>query len=83
MKKIFSLIFSAIYLFSVSQATAQVDNPTTKTATKKMGYTIMNPGEPITIYRYVHASPSPKETEKYVPKYFFITKSSDVLQLLY
>ena len=43
----------------------------------------MNPGEPITIYKYVHASHLPKETEKYVPKYFFVTKSSDVLQLLY
>ena len=49
MKKLFPLVLSAICLFTVLQATAQVENPTTKTATKKMGYTIMNPGEPITI----------------------------------
>lgn len=82
MKKLFPLVLSAICLFTVLQATAQVENPTTKTATKKMGYTIMNPGEPITIYKYVHASHSPKEADKYAPKYFFVTKSSDVLQEL-
>ncbi len=82
MKKLFPLVLSAICLFTVLQATAQVENPTTKTATKKMGYTIMNPGEPITIYKYVHASHSPKEADKYAPKYFFVTKSSDALQEL-
>ena len=82
MKKLFPFLLSGICLFTVSQATAQVENPTTKTATKKMGYTIMNPGEQITIYKYVHASHSPKETEKYAPKYFFVTKSSDALQEL-
>ena len=82
MKKVFPWVLSAICLFTVSPAMAQVENPTTKTATKKMGYTIMNPGEQITIYKYVHASHSPKETEKYAPKYFFVTKSSDALQEL-
>jgi hypothetical protein len=35
MKKLFPLILSAICLFTVSQAMAQVENPTTQTATKK------------------------------------------------
>lgn len=82
MKKLFPLVLSAICLFTVSQATAQVENPTTKTATKKMGYTVINPGEPIIIYKYVHASHSPKDAEKYAPKYFFVIKSTDVLQEL-
>lgn len=82
MKKIFPLVLLAICLFTVSLAKAQVKNPTTNTATKKMGYTIMNQGEQIIIYKYVHAAHSPKETEKYAPKYFFVTKSSDVLQAL-
>ena len=82
MKKLFPFLLSAICLFTVSQATAQVENPTTKTATKKMGYTNMNPGEQINIYKYVHAAHSPKEAEKYAPKYFFVTKSSDALQEL-
>jgi hypothetical protein len=82
MKKLFPLLLSAICLFTVSQSIAQVENATTKTATKKMGYKIMNPGQQITIYKYVHASHSPKETEKYAPKYFFATKSSDALQEL-
>ena len=82
MKKLFPLVLSAICLFTVSQATAQVENPTTKTATKKMGYTNMNPGEQINIYKYVHAAHSPKEADKYAPKYFFVTKSSDALQEL-
>ncbi|MEO7489428.1 MAG: hypothetical protein ABIU77_20100 [Ferruginibacter sp.] len=82
MKKLFPMVLSTICLFTVSQATAQVENPTTQTATKKMGYKVMNPGQQITIYKYVHAAHSPKETEKYAPKYFFATKSSDALQEL-
>ncbi len=82
MKKLFPLVLSAICLSTVSQSMAQVENPTTSTATKKMGYTIMNPGEPITIYKYVHAAHSSKEADKYAPKYFFVTKSSDALQVL-
>lgn len=82
MKKIFLLVLPAIYMFTALQASAQVEKPTTKTATKRMGYTNMNPGEQINIYKYVHPSHSPKEAEKYAPKYFFVTKSSDALQEL-
>ena len=82
MKKLLSIVLLASGLFVALNASAQKEELTTKTATKKMGYTIINPGEPITIYKYVHAAHSPKETEKYAPKYFFVTKSTDVLQEL-
>jgi hypothetical protein len=82
MKKLFPIVLLAIGLLTVSHATAQKEKLTTKTATKSNGYSITNPGDPITIYKYVHAAHSPKETEKYAPKYYFVTKSSDVLQVL-
>jgi len=82
MKKILSLLFITAGLFAASQAIAQKGSVTSATATKEKGYTIINPGEPITIYKYVHASHSPKEADKYAPKYFFTTGSSDVLQEL-
>ena len=82
MKKLLSIALLATGLFIASNASAQKDELTTKTATKKMGYTVINPGEAITIYKYVHAAHSPKETEKYAPKYFFVTKTTDVLQEL-
>jgi len=82
MKKLLSIALLITGLFAASLAIAQKEEPTTKTATKKMGYTIINPGEAITIYKYVHAAHSPKETEKYAPKYFFVTSSSDVLRAL-
>ena len=71
MKKLLSIALLATGLFIASNASAQL---TTKTATKKMGYTVINPGESIKIYKYVHAAHSAKETEKYAPKYFFVTK---------
>ena len=61
---------------------AQKESVTAATATKDKGYTVINQGDPITIYKYQHPSHSPKEAEKYAPKYFFTTKSSSVLQEL-
>ncbi len=61
---------------------AQKESLTSATATKEKGYTVINPGEPIIIYKYQHPSHSPKEAEKYAPKYFFTTSSSNVLQEL-
>src|SRR5699024_8478396 len=49
---------------------------------KRKGYTVLNAGEPITIYKYQHLSHSPKEAEKYAPKYYFTTSNSNVLQEL-
>ncbi len=81
MKKTFSLILITISLLAASQAMAQTE-VTSASATKEKGYTVINPGEPIVIYKYVHAAHSPKEAEKYAAKYFFTTSSSDVLKEL-
>jgi hypothetical protein len=83
MKKIYFLLILAGSMFVLSQnAVAQKETLTSKTATKSMGYTVLNSGEAIKIYKYVHASHSPKDAEKYAPKYFFIISNSDVLQEL-
>ncbi len=83
MKKISFFIMLAISMMAFAQkSVAQKEKLTTKTATVNMGYTILNAGEAIIIYKYVHRSHSPKEAEKYAPKYFFITAASDELQPL-
>jgi len=79
MKKLLSLTLITASLFIVSTVVAQKQSITTATATKEKGYTILNPGEPIIIYKYQHLSHSPKEAEKYAPKYFFTTSSSNEL----
>jgi hypothetical protein len=33
----------------------------------------------LTLYKFVHRSHSPKDADKYAPKYFFTTATSDVL----
>jgi len=40
---------------------------------------VINPGETIIMYKYMHKAHSAKEVDKYAPKYFFTTKSSDIL----
>lgn len=82
MKKLVSMVFLTISVFAVSTVMAQKESLNSTTATKEKGYTVINPGESITVYKYVHAAHSPKEAEKYAPKYFFTTGSSDVLQEL-
>jgi len=84
MKKILlASLLAATFLTIAQQCTAQSkDTLTAKTAVKKHGYTVLNAGEAIVIYKYVHASHSPKEAEKYAPRYFFTTANSDVLQPL-
>ena len=82
MKKLSLLMIIIISVCSFYQAKAQNENVTSKTATKKNGYTRLNNDGVITLYKYIHASHSPKEAEKYKPKYFFTTPSSDVLQPL-
>ena len=61
---------------------AQNETITSATATKEKGYTVLNPSELIIIYKYQHLSHSPKEAEKYAPKYYFTTANSNVLQEL-
>ena len=79
MKSLLLLLFIAIGPFTISHLSAQQKDITAKTALTTKGYTVLNPKEAIKIYKYVHGSHSPKETEKYAPKYFFTTESSDVL----
>ena len=81
MKKLFLLVALAICLL-FTQAKAQQENVTSKTATASKGYTVLNKDGAIKIFKYQHWSHSPKEAEKYAPKYFFTTASSDVLQTL-
>ncbi len=83
MKKISFLVMLAFSLLALAQpSAAQKEQLTTKTATKAMGYSVLNAGDAIVIYKYVHASHSPKEAEKYAPKYYFVTAASNVLQPL-
>ncbi|MEJ7738309.1 MAG: hypothetical protein WKF97_12845 [Chitinophagaceae bacterium] len=82
MKKLLLLVLLAIGPFTISQVIAQKDSITSMTATVSKGYTVLNSVEPIVIYKYMHRAHSPKEAEKYGPKYFFTTKSSDVLKKL-
>lgn len=82
MKKLFFHVCcsSLLVILSSQNAVAKNASLTSKTPIKNKGYSVINPGETITGYKYVHTAQSPKEAERYVPKYFFITESADVLQ---
>ncbi len=84
MKKIiFFLLLAGGLVASIQPASAQTkDTVSIKNAIKKNGYSVLNAGETIVIYKYQHASHSPKEAEKYAPKYYFVTGGGAVLQLL-
>ena len=82
MKKLFVLVLTTIGSFATSAAMAQKDSITFLTATLSNGYTVLNAGEPILIYKYSHRTHSSKEAKKYSFKYFFTTKSTDVLKEL-
>lgn len=83
MKKMYFLFMLAGILLAFSQCTvAQKGKVTASTATEAKGYTVLNAGEPITIYKYVHRTHSPKENDKYKPQHYFTTSTSDVLQPL-
>ena len=47
-----------------------------------MEYKVLNPGENLLLYVYQHSSHSPKETEKYMPTYFFSTSAASAPQSL-
>ena len=80
MKKIYFLLMLAGSLLALNQHSFAQNEPlTSKTPTKDKGYTVINPGEPIIIYKYAHRAHSPKEAEKYAPKYFFTTSANDGL----
>ena len=54
----------------------------TQQYSKEKGYKVINTGEPIVIYEYVHTAHPPKVAEQYPTKYFFTTSTSDELQAL-
>lgn len=83
MKRNMLMLMLAFSLIAFSQnAVAQKQVVTAKTATAKDGYTVMNEGETIIIYKYAHTAHPPKASEKYPVKYFFTTGTADVLQPL-
>jgi len=83
MKKLFFILLTAVTVLTLqNKGFAQDKDITSKTATKGKGYTVLNAGDPIVIYKYAHPSHSPKEAEKYAPKYFFTTSTSDKLTAL-
>ncbi|OQP63803.1 hypothetical protein A3860_22965 [Niastella vici] len=84
MKKMYFLLMlvGSLLIFSQTSIAQKSEKLTSKTATVNKGYSIINAGEAITIYKYVHRAHSPKEAEKYEPKYFFTTSASEILQPL-
>lgn len=49
---------------------------------EEVEYTILNPGEPLTLYFYQHPAHSGKEAAKYQPTYFFTTDAAAAPQAL-
>jgi hypothetical protein len=83
MKKKNLLFILAASIFIFTHCSVAKKAPLTgTTATETKGYTIINKGEQVTIYKYVHGAHSPKEAEKYAPTYFFSTASASELQPL-
>lgn len=82
MKKFLTLTLIIFGLLPATTTRAQKTEVKVSSATKDKGYTILNAGEPIVIYKYQHAAHSPKEVDRYVPRYFFTTSSADILQEL-
>jgi hypothetical protein len=79
MKNFFSFLLLSVGLLTAPHIMAQKPL-TSETATASIGYTIVDRSEAITIYKYVPVPGSIREAEKYVPKYFFTTTASNVLQ---
>jgi len=82
MKKILLTLLIGMCSFTVSYLMAQKKDITIKTASASKEYTVINPGETIIMYKYMHKAHSAKEVDKYAPKYFFTANSSDILMPL-
>ena len=74
------LLTSSIILIIQGCSGTQKGILTTKTATVNNGYSVINPGESILIYKYNHTGHSAKDVDKYATKYYFSTASSDNLK---
>jgi len=82
MKKLLSMLAITVTMLASNSKNlfAQPSPLTTKTVTTKMGYTLLNPGEKITIYKYYHSAHPPKAAEKFPVKYYFVAPASENLQ---
>src|SRR5450432_2847642 len=82
MKKLQSMlaITALLLIINSSNLVAQDASLTTKTATTKMGYSVLNAGEKIVIYKYYHSAHPPKAAEKYPVKYYFVAPGAENLQ---
>jgi hypothetical protein len=77
------MLVSSLMMVTFTQSCSVAQKEiTSTTATTSRGYTVVNPGEAITVYKYMHPSHSPKENERYGPKYYYTTGSSVVLKEL-
>lgn len=77
-----SVLFCASSLLLVIQScsSTQKGEVTAKIASSSKEYSVINTGESILLYKYMHKAHSAKEVDKYAPKYYFTTASSDVLK---
>ena len=83
MKKLsYLLLLAGSFLVITQKSIAQNKIIDSRAAASSKAYTVLNAGSDIVIYKYQHRQHSPKEAEKYAPKYYFTTASSDVLQPL-
>jgi len=82
MKKLLSIltITVALMVANAGDLFAQPSPLTSKTATKEMGYTLLNPGEKIVMYKYYHSAHPPKAAEKFPVKYYFVAPGTENLQ---
>jgi hypothetical protein len=71
--------YTAFVLLLATFAYGQENKVTTETVAKNKSYTIINSGEAIVIYKYIHKAHAPREADKYGPKYFFSTPASNVV----
>lgn len=77
-----SIFFCASSLLLVLQScsSTQKGEVTAKVASASNEYSVINPGESILLFKYMHKAHSAKEVDKYAPKYYFTTDSTDVLK---
>lgn len=74
------LCASSLLLVMQSCSSTQKGELTAKVASASKEYSVINPGESILLYKYMHKAHSAKEVDKYAPKYYFTTESSEVLK---
>lgn len=76
-----TIVFSILLILQSCSGTKKT-LVTSGVAAASKEYTVLNPGETILLYKYLHTAHSAKEADKYAPVYFFTTPDSDVLMEL-